>query len=99
MPTSLPIVGAYPAIGSIRIGDGSIAELLLTCGDLESQPIQVLFIRSLEELAHLLGKCLVLEHADPGDEGARRVAFQRNGKLEVRQVDTFNPNMGIRNDF
>jgi len=24
MPTSLPIVGEYPAIGSIRIGDGKV---------------------------------------------------------------------------
>ena len=72
---------------------------LRTCADLKRQPVQVLLIGGLKELAHIFGKLMIFKDSDPGQESSSRTGFQRNGKLEVRLIDMFNPNHRIGNNF
>ena len=42
---------------------------------------------------------MILKDPDPRHESPGRIRFQRNGKLEVREIDVSNPNKGTGNNL
>lgn len=67
--------------------------------DLLSQSIKILLIRGFKKLACPFGKLTIFKHTYPRNDGSIRNTFERNGKLKVRQIDMFNPNQQVGDNF